>query len=70
MKKFAKDFKCVKKGCNKQAEVFIEATDPDIELSIPLCREHADTYNFYMLMAMMGDKTADDVNNWLNEPDE
>jgi hypothetical protein len=65
----AKDFKCRKKGCEKQADIFLESTDVDILFRLPLCREHADDYKLRMTMVMYGDLTEDKLNKWLDKKD-
>ena len=48
------------------SDVFIQGGDPDLTLNIPLCREHADTYKFMMMLAMYGDSSAEKIDDWLN----
>ena len=47
----ASEFKCCKKGCDKQAVVFVGMNDPDAE-EYPVCREHADEYKMDVVMAL------------------
>ncbi len=63
----ANQHKCSKKSCNKQSVVFIQGADPDLTLNMPLCREHADDYKIKMMLAMYGEITVDDIDEWLNE---
>jgi len=63
----AKDFKCSKKSCNKQADVFIQGNDPDLSLNLPFCKEHAKEYKMRMMFVMYGEISFDDIEKWLNE---
>ena len=63
----AKEHKCSKNSCDKQADVFIQGADPDLTLNVPLCREHADDYKIKMMLASYNEISADDIDKWLNE---